>query len=255
MKNSVDLSLRPHLRKPDMKPHKDVVGKAQEESALEDMMLYVMERLLDLPSAMHLTILFPEHHVKLLRPLDVDTRNQQQGMFVLDRYRCLDEDPKTSQSVVEDNNSLLIKKPYALVLNYKDVPLKMASRPLARKQVQLDDKGMLVIPKAVRAKGVSAWKNCVVGIVLAKRIPFQVLRKYATKLWGPKGLMGVIDLGMEKFLLRFEDGAQIEYILQRADWHIIGCPVLLQKWSTCLLLDKLELKSLPLRVRLKQCLA
>ncbi|KAI4372755.1 hypothetical protein MLD38_010951 [Melastoma candidum] len=63
--------------------------------------------------------------------------------------------------------------------------------------------------------------------------------------------MGVIDLGTGKFQLRFEDGAQIEYILRRADWHIIGCPVPLQKWLIGHLLDKLELKSLLLWVRLK----
>ncbi|KAI4379048.1 hypothetical protein MLD38_016450 [Melastoma candidum] len=70
------------------------------------------------------------------------------------------------------------------------------------------------------------------------------------KLWGKRGLAHVSPAGPKRILLKFENESMLDGILNRSDWHVAGCPILLRKWSVGIQLSDQELRTVPCWVQL-----
>ncbi|KAI4311768.1 hypothetical protein MLD38_036638 [Melastoma candidum] len=85
---------------------------------------------------------------------------------------------------------------------------------------------------------------------LGRNVPFAVVKRVCLQLWDKRGLTQVLPAGPKRILLKFETEGMMDTILNRSDWHIAGCPVLLRKWSVGIQLSDQELGNVPCWVQL-----
>lgn len=114
-----------------------------------------------------------------------------------------------------------------------------------------DGKKLVNIPKTILDQGISLWNDCLLGQFFGLPPKLQVMQSHVDKLWGRNGRVEVIPLVGEGLLFKFGDPATLSWVLERGPWFIACMPLLLQKWKTGLVLEKLTLDKFPLWVVLR----
>ncbi|KAI4363591.1 hypothetical protein MLD38_019793 [Melastoma candidum] len=109
--------------------------------------------------------------------------------------------------------------------------------------------GKLIIPPTLEDYGVSRWQHTLVGYLLGKAAPYPVLRKICMQLWQRKDLVEVGTMSKGAIILRFDTEQYIDEIVDRADWHLAGCPLLLRRWQPGVAINE-EPTALPCWMRL-----
>ncbi|KAG2307473.1 hypothetical protein Bca52824_027221 [Brassica carinata] len=75
------------------------------------------------------------------------------------------------------------------------------------------------------------WKQCMIVRVLGRNVPISALSRKLRELWNPKGLMYVMDLLRQFFMVRFEKEAEYLEALTGGPWRAFGSYLMVRAWS------------------------
>lgn len=105
-------------------------------------------------------------------------------------------------------------------------------------------------PVSVAEIGAAHWKDCIVGYFVDKRLPYQVVRSMAVKMWSKYGLHEVLSNDKGFFFLLFESTSAYRQILETGPWHFGGKLMILQQWYPQMELEKVGLTKVPLWIQI-----
>lgn len=74
------------------------------------------------------------------------------------------------------------------------------------------------------------WRNSIIVKLLGKRIGLNMLRTRLSRLWQPSGMMEVIDLDFEYFIVRFANRDDYSHVFSGGPWVIISDYLVVQNW-------------------------
>ncbi|KAK3189539.1 hypothetical protein Dsin_029100 [Dipteronia sinensis] len=121
---------------------------------------------------------------------------------------------------------------------FMDIP---TSRPMNLKYYQPFQSGnrkCVSHPMEVAEDGSKAWKNCLVGYFIEKKLPFSLVNNIAMHLWGNRGLQEVLANDKGFFFFKFSDDEACSNVLESGPWLFVGRMVILKKWHPRLILTK-----------------
>ncbi|KAK3193227.1 hypothetical protein Dsin_024537 [Dipteronia sinensis] len=121
---------------------------------------------------------------------------------------------------------------------FMDIP---TSRPVNLKYYQPFQSGnrkCVSPPMEVAEDSSKAWKNCLVGYFIEKKLPFSLVNNIAMCLWGNRGLQKVLDNDKGFFFFKFSDDEACSNVLESGPWLFAGRMVILKKWHPRLILTK-----------------
>ncbi|KAI3770647.1 hypothetical protein L6452_01788 [Arctium lappa] len=83
-----------------------------------------------------------------------------------------------------------------------------------------------------------------------KKIPFPIVRFYASKLWSQHGLEDVLLNGHGIYLFKFNDTCGLQYVIDNGPWTFKNVPIFIQKWRPGLNLNSTKHDCIPLWVKI-----
>ncbi|XP_048593543.1 uncharacterized protein LOC125576998 [Brassica napus] len=75
------------------------------------------------------------------------------------------------------------------------------------------------------------WKQCMIIRVLGRSVAITALNKKLRELWRPKGVMHVMDLPRQFFMVRFEKEEDYLAALTGGPWRAFGSYLMVRAWS------------------------
>ncbi|KAK3184889.1 hypothetical protein Dsin_032175 [Dipteronia sinensis] len=93
-------------------------------------------------------------------------------------------------------------------------------------------------PLEVTENGSKAWKNCLVGYFIEKKLPFSLVNNIAMRIWGNHGLLEVLANEKGFYYFKFSDDEACSNVLKDGPWLFAGMMVILKKWHPRLILSK-----------------
>ncbi|KAK3221994.1 hypothetical protein Dsin_009019 [Dipteronia sinensis] len=66
----------------------------------------------------------------------------------------------------------------------------------------------------VAEDGSKAWKNCLVGYFIEKKLPFSLVNNIEMRLWGNRGLQEVLANDKGFFFFKFSDDEACSNVLE-----------------------------------------
>ncbi|CAA7049548.1 unnamed protein product [Microthlaspi erraticum] len=94
------------------------------------------------------------------------------------------------------------------------------------------------------------WKNCMIVRVLGRSVSIAVMSRKLRELWKPKGVMYVMDLPRQFFMVRFEREEEFLAALTGGPWKAFGSYLMSQAWSPDFDPLKSDTETTPVWVRL-----
>jgi len=95
-----------------------------------------------------------------------------------------------------------------------------------------DEEPVITIGEEVLEAMNGLWKKCMIVKVLGSQIPISVLNRKLRELWKPSGVMTVMDLPRQFFMIRFELEEEYMAALTGGPWRVLGNYLLVQDWSS-----------------------
>ena len=77
-------------------------------------------------------------------------------------------------------------------------------------------------PKEVAEDGSKAWKNCLVGYFIEKKLSFSLVNNIAKKIWGNYGLLEVLANVKGFYFFKFSDDNSCCKVLEAGPWLFVG---------------------------------
>ncbi|KAK2642091.1 hypothetical protein Ddye_023854 [Dipteronia dyeriana] len=69
-------------------------------------------------------------------------------------------------------------------------------------------------PLEVAENGSKAWKNCLVGYFIGKKLPFSLVNNIAIRIWGNLGLLEVLANEKGFYFFKFSDDEACSNVLE-----------------------------------------
>ncbi|KAK3198344.1 hypothetical protein Dsin_021759 [Dipteronia sinensis] len=116
-----------------------------------------------------------------------------------------------------------------------------SSRPMNLKYYQPFHSGnrkCVSPPLEVAENGSKAWKNCLVGYFIEKKVTFSLVNNIAMRIWGNRGLLEVLANEKGFYFFKFSDDETYSNELEAGSWLFAGRMVILKKWHSRLILSK-----------------
>jgi hypothetical protein len=92
----------------------------------------------------------------------------------------------------------------------------------------------VVPPKGVSDEGKVEWENTLVGHFVGQKLPYSAVNTLAHRLWSDDRLDEVLSAENGYFFFKFRDREAMEWVLDRAPWHMANRPLVLKKWHPTL---------------------
>ncbi|KAK2661863.1 hypothetical protein Ddye_000437 [Dipteronia dyeriana] len=105
-------------------------------------------------------------------------------------------------------------------------------------------------PLEVADDGSKAWKNCLVGHFIEKKLPFTLVKNIAMRIWGSRGLLEVLANEKGFYFFKFSDDEACSNVLEAGPWLFTGRMLILKKWHPRLILTKDTYSKIPMWVKL-----
>ncbi|KAK2649098.1 hypothetical protein Ddye_016587 [Dipteronia dyeriana] len=105
-------------------------------------------------------------------------------------------------------------------------------------------------PLEVADDGSKAWKNCLVGHFIEKKLPFTLVKNIAMRIWGSRGLLEVLANEKGYYFFKFSDDEACSNVLEAGPWLFTGRMLILKKWHPRLILTKDTYSKIPVWVKL-----
>ncbi|KAK2658648.1 hypothetical protein Ddye_005181 [Dipteronia dyeriana] len=93
-------------------------------------------------------------------------------------------------------------------------------------------------PLEVVDDGSKAWKNCLVGNFIEKKLPFTLVKNISIRIWGCRGLLEVLANENGFYFFKFSDDEACSNVLEADPWLFTGRMLILKKWLPRLILTK-----------------
>lgn len=132
---------------------------------------------------------------------------------------------------------------FANVINATRMVPKVNFRALVNEDRVANHDTML--PMAAMKKVLSRYDNTLVGYFLGKTIAFPLVQNYVTNTWGKFGLQKLMKNDDGVFLFKFATKEGMDRVLERGPWIIRNLPIILNKWTPTLSLNKNEVNKVP----------
>ncbi|KAK2649526.1 hypothetical protein Ddye_017015 [Dipteronia dyeriana] len=116
-----------------------------------------------------------------------------------------------------------------------------SSRPMNLKYFQPFHSGnrkCVSPPLEVAKNGSKAWRNCLVGYFIEKKLPFYLIDNIAMRIWGNRGLLEVLANDNGLYFFKFSDDEACYNVLEAGPWLFVERMVILKKWHPRLNLSK-----------------
>lgn len=94
-----------------------------------------------------------------------------------------------------------------------------------------DGEPVLTIGEDVLEAMNGLWKQCMIVKVLRRNIAISVLSRRLREMWKPKGVMYLMDLPRQFFMVMFEHEDEYLAALTGGPWRVFGCYRVVQAWS------------------------
>ncbi|KAK3189362.1 hypothetical protein Dsin_028923 [Dipteronia sinensis] len=105
-------------------------------------------------------------------------------------------------------------------------------------------------PLEVAENGFKAWKNCLVGYFIEKKLPFSLVNNIAMRIWGNRGLLEVLANEKGFYFFKFSDDEACSNVLEAGPWLFAERMMILKKWHPKLILSKDSYSKIPVWVKL-----
>ncbi|XP_024964646.1 uncharacterized protein LOC112504921, partial [Cynara cardunculus var. scolymus] len=106
------------------------------------------------------------------------------------------------------------------------------------------------IPVSVVKKSCETYAKTLCGYFVGRRLPFPVVRFYASKLWSQFGIEDVLLNGHGIFLFKFNSVDGLQKVIDNGPWSFKNIPIFIQKWRPGLNLNSNLHDKIPLWVRI-----
>ena len=106
------------------------------------------------------------------------------------------------------------------------------------------------IPISVVKKSCETYAKKLCGYFVGKKLPFPVVRLFASKIWSQFGLEDVLLNGHGIFLFKFNDVCGLQHVIDNGPWTIKNVPIFVQKWRPGLDLNSTKHEKIPLWVKI-----
>ena len=106
----------------------------------------------------------------------------------------------------------------------------------------------LKVPNSISEQGCQEWHNTLVGFFLGRRLPYSLVHKATSKFWDKAGLINTLATDQGTYFFQFSSAAELEAVLEGGPWNVAGKPIILQKWSPSLSIDKNKVSRVPVWV-------
>ncbi|QHO06625.1 uncharacterized protein DS421_14g456340 [Arachis hypogaea] len=105
-------------------------------------------------------------------------------------------------------------------------------RELPRRKIVWESDGCpnLFMNRAEQARLNKYWEHTLVVKLLGRRIGFNVLKKRLESIWSKKGMISLIDVGNDFFLVRFTSFGDYDGALKGELWMIFDHYLAMQRW-------------------------
>ncbi|KAK2661867.1 hypothetical protein Ddye_000441 [Dipteronia dyeriana] len=126
-------------------------------------------------------------------------------------------------------------------------------RPVNLKYYQPIQRGNITCvspPLEVADDGSKAWKNCLVGHFIEKKLTFTLVKNIAMRIWGSRGLLEVLAYEKGFYFFKFLDDEACSNVLEAGPWLFTGRMLILKKWHPRLILTKDTYSKIPMWVKL-----
>lgn len=110
----------------------------------------------------------------------------------------------------------------------------------------------IVIPPHAEERLPRPWKQCLIVNLLGRRIGFKALENSLNQLWVQKGMMTVIDLGCEFFLVYLSSQEDYNRALSNGPWLIYDHYLIIREWRYNFSPEKEEIERVAVWVRLPE---
>lgn len=100
----------------------------------------------------------------------------------------------------------------------------------------------------------NSWENTVAGYIIGLKSHLPTLISHLSILWGLKGSIEAFSRGNGFFLLQFSDPDEMAYALENGPWYMKGKPIIMKKWEIGDPLEKENLSSVPVWLRVHDML-
>lgn len=104
-------------------------------------------------------------------------------------------------------------------------------RQLKKVEAHVEADGRVCMPESLAKKGISSWKNTLVGVVLSRRLPMVVINRNVRRMWKDWGVLDVMSMGVRLVFVRFSNDTRFDQIIWKGDWNIVGCPFMVRRWT------------------------
>lgn len=94
-----------------------------------------------------------------------------------------------------------------------------------------DGEPSITIEKEVLDAMNGMWKKCMIVRVLGRSVAISALSKKLRELWNPKGIMYVMDLPRQFYMVRFEKEEEYLAALTGGPWRVFGSYLMVRAWS------------------------
>ncbi|KAM0049754.1 hypothetical protein Hdeb2414_s0008g00289651 [Helianthus debilis subsp. tardiflorus] len=108
----------------------------------------------------------------------------------------------------------------------------------------------VVIPLSSVKQVTDRYANTLYGYFLGKRLAFPVVDFYAKNNWVKYGLSRLMMNAHGFFFFKFKTKEGMDQMLEDGPWMIRNVPIILKQWSASTKLEKEELKSIPVWVKM-----
>ncbi|RYR76834.1 hypothetical protein Ahy_A01g001365 [Arachis hypogaea] len=107
-----------------------------------------------------------------------------------------------------------------------------ARRELPKRKIVWDEEGCpnLILNRAEQHRLNKMWEHTLIIKLLGRRIGYGVLKKRLESMWIKEGMLTLIDVGNEFFLVRFTELEDYNWALKGGPWLIFDHYLAVQRW-------------------------
>ncbi|XP_024978939.1 uncharacterized protein LOC112516149 [Cynara cardunculus var. scolymus] len=153
-----------------------------------------------------------------------------------------------SKTVWNGNNSTILPNSYAHVISGSKKHANENFRFIPNLNENVNSP--IDIPVSVVKKSCETYAKTLCGYFVGKRLPFPVVRFYASKLWSQYGIEDVLLNGHGIFLFKFSSTDGIQKVIDNGPWTLKNVPIFIQNWRPGLNLNSNLHDKIPLWVRI-----
>ncbi|GJX99348.1 RNA-directed DNA polymerase, eukaryota, reverse transcriptase zinc-binding domain protein [Tanacetum coccineum] len=112
------------------------------------------------------------------------------------------------------------------------------------------DSEFVIFDEELVNHGSLKWKFTISGHFVGMKMSYNELKYNLVRMWSKFGLTEMFINDSEVYYFKFKNKEGMNSALENSPWMVSGRPLIMQKWSPDVSLDKLEPDKIPLWVKM-----